>query len=149
MGRFILVFIMVLLTAAILFSLVFSMYSGMRLVPRLSNATKDMGRFQETRHTFEVTKVRYSYGANFSSVCETNLTHLPLVVEVLFSGTIPERCEAYIDNNLAKKIAVHAPPGEESFIDLIDIKGQNVHVSHKMELCCDDICVSRKIEKEC
>jgi hypothetical protein len=152
MARILLVGLAVIIFIVILGSLMYSLYSAIHVIPRLTNSTKNIERFTESNPRMNIVKMRYSYGANASSPCDGNVTRLAIILETEFRfKDVPDSCIASVDGRLAGTIRPLAPPAENNtfFIELIALKAQILNKPHNIDLCCDGSCIRRKIEKAC
>ncbi len=156
MGKGILVLLVVLLFIAGMGLIAYSLFSTVRVMPRLSNMTKDMGNPNTFTHpSFYIRDIHfYSDPMNDTDICATLARKQIVIARAEFSTEKKvDTCDLLIDGTMQKEVMPYFPECREMCAQevelVIDIEKKDIYSDHLAKLCCGGICAEKALSALC
>jgi hypothetical protein len=163
MAHEIMVVVVILLFVAGMGALAYTLFSSVKILPKLDETTKTMGElpgdsqtmFRLGRTYYHSTTVLDNETNMTRSICDTSKTGQIVIIQLIYNTLkVPTLCEVFVDNLFQKKIMPGDVPctancSEQETTLLIDIKEQDVYRVHEVQLCCDELCAKRSLAVLC
>jgi len=150
MARSVLILLVLLLFVAGMGLVAYSLFSYVRVIPKLSNTTSIMDEYGTDRLA-TIQEVYWYQPFNATDNC--NKTDEIIIMEISYdAGRIPDLCEILVDGRLKKRVRMHE---HDCVVDCdlfdmaIDVPAHNQHIRHKIEICCQGMCSTEDLAARC
>ncbi len=156
MGKGMLVVLVVLLFIAGMGLIAYSLFSTVRVMPRLTNMTMRMANPDTGKDSLFYIRDVYFYNdpMNDTDICTTLVTKQIVIARAEF-GTDKkvDSCDLFIDGALDKVVTPYYPdcrgscPQEVEMV--IDVDKKDIYSSHTARLCCAGYCAEKTLPALC
>jgi len=155
MAKVFLVAVVILLFLAGFLLIMYSLFSSVSILPRLSNTTQNMDSDHYIPKNFRIGKVYFH-----EPLILGNKTHDPcneskqiVILDILYNtGRLPDSCDVMVDDRFIKRFEPYDIPCNDCSEEVklsIDIKAQTTNSDHDIELCCRQLCTKKQLKKIC
>ena len=138
--------------------IMYALFSSVSILPKLSNATKNMNNMGTySSSTFYFDKIYFHESIetiNKTDTCTSLITKQIVIADVIFKTiNTPESCDIFINNKFVKHVVPYVPLcsyncSKEIKLS-IDINKQNLFKNHEIKLCCDSVCLKQELNAKC
>jgi hypothetical protein len=163
MSNTMLVVVVILLFVAGMGALAYAVFSSAKILPKLDEATKNMGEmpgaaqtmFRLGRVYYHSTTVTDNQTNATRDICDTTLTGQIVIIQLIYnSSDPPELCEVYADNLIQRKVLPESVPcrgqcPQEEVTLAVDVKSQDIYRQHEIKMCCDELCAQKALPILC
>jgi len=142
----------------------YSLFSSISILPKLSNSTSHINEYKNVDSGVSFGRIFFyepyiengtiNQSKNSTGICDTLKRKKIVIVNLLYdSEDAPDKCEITADGIFQKSFELQ----EFLCVDnctkkiklSVDLKPQTLYDSHEIELCCDGLCNSKKLDALC
>jgi len=157
MAKGVLVAVVILLFLAGFLLIMYSLFSPISMLPRLSNTTANMDAFHVTPQNFNIGRVRFYEPVMLNQsydMCNSTSGKQVVILNIVYNtARAPDICQISVDDKLQKSIRLYDIPCTENCsreMNLaVDLKPASLYEEHVIELCCSSVCTKRNLDAYC